>query len=411
VSLYSKIIEDILDKYDADYDLYKSYNDRLVIILREVFNKTTIPIRSISGSIMSRAMLRKKLVAKGAIYNSLSDINSLICLTVVTHFDDDINFAISVIKKEFFIEDIKLTDAEKATQNHFGILMTRLSLMLPDTKYRHVEYERFSSIRAELNVRTALQDSWFKVKDVFDNLAEENNITTREIDQLAQISYLLKMADTELCRIKSSLQNQHDDSVDRTEATNDEGTNIQTKDKNHAQAAAKQFNQTKNHAQKGISQSKKLDQNKHIETPDEEDSKFLSEVEEFVLNDRVVRALDRNISDYFNTKLTYDEGFTHSLARIYINMQLESIGSIKVQLDEHRDVVSTMMKHIFGDMSEAQQANIHRGSSLLVLFYVLIAQTGNIEIVKRQIRDYTALENISADEFANDLLFYYRKSV
>lgn len=401
MSLYSKNIENILDKYDADYDLYKSYNDRLVVILREVFNKTTIPIRSISGNIMSRGLLRNKLMAKGAIYNSLSDIHNLVSLTVVTFFHDDINLAISIISKEFFIKEVKLSETEEAAQNHFGILMKRLSLMLPDTKYRHVEYERFSSIGAELIVRTALQDTWFKVKNIFDNMANENNITAREIEQLAQVSYLLKMADTELCRVKSSLtlENKHEDTVQPTKTTKDKSSQIseQTKDKSYTQ--------------EDVSQARQFDQHHHTEVAEEGLSRFLSEVDEFILNDRVARALDRNISDYFNTTLTYNKEFTESLARIFINMQLNTVSSIKVQLDEHREVISTIMKHIFGEMTENQPNDIHRGSSLLVLFYVLIAQTGNIEIIKRQVRDYTALEDISVDEFANDLLFYYRKSV
>ncbi|MBF0194531.1 MAG: hypothetical protein HQL71_08220 [Magnetococcales bacterium] len=129
------------------------------------------------------------------------------------------------------------------------------------------------------------------------------------------------------------------------------------------------------------------------------------------MNDNLVRELDRNISDHFDTSLTYNKEFAESLASIFKNMQLGNIDAIKSRLYGNRKIISTLMKHIFGDMTETQPTNVHRGSSLLILFYILIAETCNIEIIKRHIRDYTNLEGLTVDEFANDLLFYYKKSV
>jgi putative GTP pyrophosphokinase len=398
VSLYSKNIENILDDYDADFGLYKAYVDRLLIILNEVFNRTTIPINSITGHLMSRGALRNKLLAKGAVYNTLDDIDNLISLKVVTYFHDDINFSISLISKEFLLEEYPLTEMEEATQNHFGILMKRLSLMLPEEKYRQVEYERFASMRTELKVRSALQNSWFKVKDIFDDIAKKNHITSTEINQLAQVSYLLKMADAELCRIKTALINKNRD--DETEPAPENNQNQPRQESHPQEAKTEQSQREYSSPQEATSE---MDIGEY--------TKFLREIESFVLNDRVVRALDRNIADYYGTRLTYREDFSASLARIFINIHLSSIGSIKVQLDDNRDTINNLMKHIFGDMLETELDDVNRGSSLLVLFYVLIAQTGNIEIIKRQIRDHSALEDISVDEFSNDLLFYYRKSV
>ncbi len=134
MSLYSKIIDNILDEYDANFDHYKSYKDRIIVILRELFNKTTIPIHSISGKIMSRGELRNKLIAAGPIYNSLGDIHNLVSLTVVAYFYDDINLSISVIGKEFLVEEIALSEIEEEAQKHFGILIK--TSFLNDARYK-----------------------------------------------------------------------------------------------------------------------------------------------------------------------------------------------------------------------------------------------------------------------------------
>ncbi|MBF0448672.1 MAG: hypothetical protein HQL67_10770, partial [Magnetococcales bacterium] len=216
MSLYTKNIEEILDTYDEYYDLHKSYCERLVVILKEIFNKTTIPVSSISGKIISRGMLRNKLLSKtGATYNTLDDIEDIISLKLVLNFHDDINLSISMVGREFLIEEFQLSKAEEKAQIHFGILMKRLSLMLPEEKYRQVEYERFASLRAELIIRTDLQNSWFDVKDIFDDIVKANHISGEEINKLAQVSYLLKMADDELCRIRSALISQTKDNEKR----------------------------------------------------------------------------------------------------------------------------------------------------------------------------------------------------
>ncbi len=399
MSLYTQNIENILDQYDADFEHYAAYADRLVVILHELFDRTTIPISSISGAIMSRGQLRDRLLTKGAVYNDLNDFNDLISLKVITYFFDDINFAISIIGRQFVLAEIALTELEEAAQGHFGIMMKRLTLMLPEEKYHQVEYSRFSAMKAELKVRSALQHSWFKVKDVFDAMAAANNIPPTQINQLAQVSYLLKMADAELCRIKSSLSKKRESAAGAESGKEEIQEQPQQPQPAPQHAAAPQIQNTS-----PVQHDSTEDDQKRLGT-------FLSELEGFILNDRVVRALDRNIADYFNTRLTYDDDFAETLAKVFINIKLDAINSIKVQLDGNRTTINSLMKHIFGDMAKEELEVVNRGSSLLVLFYVLIAQTGNIEIIKRQIRDFSALEEGSVDEFANDLLFYYRKSV
>ncbi len=274
---------------------------------------------------------------------------------------------------------------------------------------------RFASIRSELKVRTSLQDSWFLLKNVFNDIANRNNLTLSEIDQLAQVSYLLKAADTELCRIKSSLasKNENDKTVNQKLVKNGEQLNITEldTDKSYAHKDTYESIKTDNNAQEHLSQSKQSDQHNNIETDEADLSIFISEIESYILNDSLVRELDRDISDHFDTSLTYDQSFAESLASIFRNMRMDKIDTIKTRLNENKKVISTLMKHIFGDMTGTQPTNVHRGSSLLILFYILIAQTCNIEIIKRHIRDYTNLEGLTVDEFANDLLFYYKKSV
>ncbi len=70
--------EAIIDKYDHVFDLYKSYKDRLIVIFKEIFNKTDIQINAISGDVMSRSELKKRLRERKFEYRKLEDVEDLI---------------------------------------------------------------------------------------------------------------------------------------------------------------------------------------------------------------------------------------------------------------------------------------------------------------------------------------------
>lgn len=483
MALYSQNIESILDKYDESFDIYKSYNDRLLMILRELFNKTDIPISAITGTLMSRGALRNRLLAKGSAYERLEDVDDLISLQVVTYFHDDINLSIFEMSREFVLEEFPLTQIEEAAQDQFGILMKRLSLMLPEEKANQLEFARFSNVRAQLKVRTTLQNAWFEVKDIFDDIAKRNQCPGHEINQLAQVSYLLKIADAELCRIRASLTNPKpaknqeiarpsadektppplpSSPVKTAKAVGTSQTTVVTikapaeknasvespvksvrepEDDDHDPPDAPIESEKKRPSSPSSKESapdpavdekatahttlpawaeeirKEVEEGIEAKTAEEIAAKqarydtFLEEIESFVLNDAMVRELDRNIADYYNTRLSYKQTFTASLAQIFIDIDLDGIAQIQGALAQNKKVIVNLIKHIFGDALETTMDDVNRGSSLLVLFYVTIAQTGDVEYIKKHIRNHTALKGMSIEEFANDLLFYYNRSI
>lgn len=394
MTLYSNTIQSILDEYDEKFDIYKSYKNRLLFVLEEVFNKTTIPIHSISSKLMSRGSLRNKFLEKGVVYESLDQVDNLISIQIVTYFSDDINIAASMVSREFLLKNIPLSKADEENQARFGIPLKRFSLGLTEENYNRIEYERFSSIKVELKIRSALLNSWFEVKDIFDKMTKADQISAENVGQLAQVSYLLKMADAELVRIRASLV--------KNRGVND------TKSSLTKEISPKNRAVTKDNGKEG----KKEEKDEAVRLFERErHSRLVKEIEKFILNDRMVRELDREIADYYNTKLMYSGDFVSSLAYMLIRIKLDAIMDIKTDLRSNKHIIMGMMKYIFGDTSKVDIEFINKGSTLIVLFYIIIAQTGNVEVIKNHIKNVVDLNGMSVDDFANNLLFYYKKCV
>ncbi|MBF0262006.1 MAG: hypothetical protein HQL97_09265, partial [Magnetococcales bacterium] len=200
--LHAQHVSTLLDQYDESFELYRAYSERLMINLGEVFNKTSLPISAISGDLMSRSSLKKFLTERGGYYSRLRDIENLITVRVVVYFSDDIDLAVTLINKEFALDDSFQPVSEIPDQDRFGINTRRFDIKLVTDQYARPEYQRFNGLKAELEIRTVLQHSWSEVKGIFDVLVGKSRLPGQNVNKLAQISYLLKMADEELVRIK-----------------------------------------------------------------------------------------------------------------------------------------------------------------------------------------------------------------
>ncbi|MBF0628093.1 MAG: hypothetical protein HQL91_07715 [Magnetococcales bacterium] len=398
--LHAQHISNLMDQYDESFDLYRSYNERLLINLGEVFNKTTLPISAIAGDLMSRPTLKKMLTEKGGYYSRLRDIENLITVRVVVYFSDDIELAVSLISKEFALDDCFQPLHENPDQDRFGINTRRFDIKLLPEQYARPEYQRFGSLKAELEIRTVLQHSWSEVKGIFDMLLGRSRLPGQNVNKLAQISYLLKMADEELVRIKDQILHQNAMMA---------GTGMPAVGVAGAVAAGPGLPVEPTIAaplvEATISQEPKP-------VDPQLQAAFATRLESFILNDAVVRDMDRAIADHYETRLVYRDNFVSSLSEVFLRLGLDREERLREELTAHKSVILVLMKNIFGDSSRTTPVElIHKGSSLLVLFYVLLARTGNVEIIKKNVRNYISLRGISVEEFANDLLLYYKKTV
>ncbi|HAT50971.1 MAG: hypothetical protein HQL07_03655 [Nitrospirae bacterium] len=392
-----KKIDEILDDFDGSHETFRLYKDRLVLVLQEILNKSEIPTDSISGSLMTRGDLRSSLSQDIVSYNSFSEVEGVVSIRVVLMFHDDIALTAELLKREFFIEPLQLSHNESLEQDRFGVSINKFFLMVSEEKSGQMEYARFSSLKIVLTIRSTFQDAWFGVKEKFVQMARSGLIGEGNMNQLAQVSYLIKMADAELSRIRFSLDEKNQKR--QVQAPPKEVVHIRTE---------KQGNKVK----ENTVQNKEVS---HFNDGKPEFSEvtmrtFRDNLERFILDDQTIRNIDRNISDYYDTALTYNDEFVDTLARMYSNARIIKTDSIKEALDNGEPLVREMMKHLYDDIYQKRSEYIHKGTCLLVMFFILLAKTGSVDIIRRHVGGHLERTGISDTEFANNILLYYKKS-
>ncbi|MBF0107980.1 MAG: hypothetical protein HQL76_02225 [Magnetococcales bacterium] len=365
---------------------------------------------------MSRKELKDLLAKNEPAYSRIEDVVNLIVLKVVMFFNDDIDTAVAVLRKEFILEHATFADGDDL--DPLGINMHRFSLSLLPEFHQRIEYRRFSSLKVQLELRTVLQHSWSEVKAVFDPNLREAGHSGRHANKLAQISYLLKTADDELVRIKEFFVREGTVALGEGKKSNEPVAKVPETVAPPPEPAVK----SPGPASKGTTEpvTRSAEAELSVETRGVQEGILLDEpkqvlfmkaMEAFILDDSVVRGLDRTIADHYETKLVFKDRFVDSLVEIYLRIGIDSIGRIRDELVAHKQIVLAIMQHVFKDPEQPVVEFISKGASLLVLYYALLAETGNLGIIRKNLRDHAAIKGMSPEAFAIDLLNHYKKAI
>ncbi|MBF0295920.1 MAG: hypothetical protein HQL96_12090 [Magnetococcales bacterium] len=349
---------------------------------------------------MSRGSLKKILMERGGFYNHLKDLGNVISVRVVVYFNSDVESAIALIRTAFVLNEVQEEDAAReGGGEQFGILTRRFAIQFLPEYYERLEYQRFASIRARLEIRTVLQHSWSEMREIFDLMINRAKVPGHNLQKLAQISFLLKMADDELVRIKEQIMSQAGMAQPQTNVVAFGLPESSTPPP--VQTAVAQ--PPPEEAPPAFQEETRIDERRRIF--------FVKKLEIFILNDPLIRELDRAIADHYETRLVYRESFVVSLTDVFLRIRVDDEERLREELAGNKAIILSLMKNIFGNTSRTALEFIHKGSSLLVLYYVLLARTGNFEIVKRNVKNYISLQGITLEAFANELLNHYRMAV
>lgn len=391
-------IDEMLDDFDKSHETFRLYKDRLVLVLQEILNKSEIPTDAISGSIMTRGELRASLSQDIVLNNHFSEVEGVVSIRIVLMFHDDIALTVEILRREFFIEPLQLSHNESLEHDRFGISINKFCLTLSDEKRGRLEYERFSSLKIALTIRSTFQNAWFGVKNNFEKMARSGMIGNGNINQLAQVSYLIKMADAELSRIRFSL----DESSQK---------------KQDPEPTARVVHETPERQERVVKNNMVKSKESPITTDNKPDFSeitlrtFRDSLETFILNDSTVRVLDRNISDYYDLVLKYNDDFVELLVRMYSNARIVKIDRIKEIVEKCELLVDKVMKHLYGELYPKSPEFINKGTCLLVSYFILIAETGSVETIRRHVGSHLDRTGLSETEFSNKILLYYKEAI
>lgn len=193
----------ILKSYDENLELNKSCLSKLVPLIKDLISSSDLVPHSIEGRIKERYSLERKITDKNKYY-SISDITDVIGIRAIAHFEDEVDLISNILKKEFKVDSKNSTDKRLKEYDRFGYASNHFVLGLGPERMRLTEYNRYTDIKFEVQVRTILQHAWAEIEhDIGYKSKEDIPIIAKR--NFSRISALLEIADLEFTNLRKTL--------------------------------------------------------------------------------------------------------------------------------------------------------------------------------------------------------------
>lgn len=195
----------IIDEYDRCHDMLVRQRDIVVGKIKETLKSAGMEVTAVEARVKTRGSLIGKLLRKGYMYNSLSDITDLMGARVITLFSDDVDRAASYMTDVFDIDWARSTDKRKMHElDSFGYNSLHYICRLPQSVYADENCPEINSQRFEVQLRSTLQHAWAAMEH---DIGYKTEIETPPEYQrmFGRLASLLELADEEFARIRISV--------------------------------------------------------------------------------------------------------------------------------------------------------------------------------------------------------------
>lgn len=211
-----------VDQCVADYALarpgYERYAAALETLLRTLLNAESLDYVSVRARAKDVESFRGKVTRENKNYSDpLNEITDLCGVRIVGYDVATTHRIRDVIQKNFDVDPENSVDKAKVLgPDQFGYLSVHLVVRLNEQRRQLPEYGAFANMKAEIQVRTALQHAWASLDHGLRYKARSD--VPKELQRsLYRISALLELADEEFLRLTEQaekLRSDYDASVE-----------------------------------------------------------------------------------------------------------------------------------------------------------------------------------------------------
>lgn len=194
-----KDIQLIIDKHSL-------YTSMLTELLKSLLTSSEIKYHIIESRTKSIDSLEEKVQRK-EITDIRKEITDVSGLRIILYYQDDVDKVIKMIENNFIIDKLNsINKADLYNSNEFGYLSIHKIVSLNSKRNKLPEWESFSSLKAEIQVRTVLQHSWASISH---ELTYKKNYDIPKVLQrkLFRLAGLFELADEEFLAIRDEHNN------------------------------------------------------------------------------------------------------------------------------------------------------------------------------------------------------------
>jgi putative GTP pyrophosphokinase len=197
--------EDWGNRYRATRATYDSMTTRLRVLIADLISDAGIDVIQIEARTKSIESFVEKISRKGKKYkNPLVDMTDLVGLRIITYYREDVTRIGEVLKGEFQIDEKNSVDKTALLDaDRFGYMSVHYIASLSPARRELAEWKQYADIRAEIQIRTALQHAWSAVQHKLEY--KSSTEAPRELRRrLFRLSALFELADEQFSELRDA---------------------------------------------------------------------------------------------------------------------------------------------------------------------------------------------------------------
>lgn len=196
----------IIEDYDHECEGYSALADRIEQLIGELLSAKKLRVHSVTTRVKAKDSLRNKLIAEPGKYSGLKQVTDVCGARIITYFEDEVDKIAALIENEFLVDpDNSIDKRQTLDVDRFGYASVHYVVRLHPRRANLSEYERFTEMPFEVQIRSILQHAWAEIEHDLQYKSKES--VPRELRRrFARLAGLLEIADVEFRGIRDGLE-------------------------------------------------------------------------------------------------------------------------------------------------------------------------------------------------------------
>lgn len=204
--------------FDSEYQqavaLLPEFGTSLESLLSRLLNAEPIEFHSVDHRVKTRGSAERKIARPRKGMNdagprTLATLTDLLGIRVITYFRDEVGEVAKVIEREFTIDTENSVNKQPTDADRFGYLSVHYVAQLSPSRAALREYERYSGIKFEVQIRSILQHAWAEIEHDL-GYKSEAAVPRAVRRQFSRLAGVLELVDDAFVSIRQGID-QHQD--------------------------------------------------------------------------------------------------------------------------------------------------------------------------------------------------------
>jgi putative GTP pyrophosphokinase len=193
-------VEAILAEFDGRREQLRAFCEKTKGLIEACLQDAGIRFQSVQARVKSRKKLKEKYLNPKKNYRQLDDITDLAALRIITYYEDEVDLAAEVIKREFDIDAANSVDKRESEPDRFGYYALNYVCCHSRTRAMDVEYKRFAGVYCEIQITSILRHAWSEIQHDWYDLRDAFPDDVKR--RFARMAALLEIAESEFLDIR-----------------------------------------------------------------------------------------------------------------------------------------------------------------------------------------------------------------